>query len=913
MVSLFFGNTYLEFLAPIVTLCFLTGYFFLNRAGYYSIAVLLTILTMSAGLIEAAIPDHQPNEIYILDSLVLSVLISSIFLKIRFAAGLTVLHLIAILIFTFIVPNVSVSDLLTGPLIFNALISMAIIIVSHYRNQLEASRQTEILEKEQRFRALIENSSDITVVINALGEILYGSPSIQRILGYLPENLVNRVAFDFVHPEDTDLMAQVLGKSLENPKVPQYVASMRALPSDGTILNFELIVNNLLADPIVNGIIVNARDITERVQAESELYKSRHFLERVIEATPDLIYVYDYITRTNLYTNRTLTEMLGYTTEQVQQIEDNFLPPLLYPGDFTKLENSAIQMKQSKDGEVVETEFRIRDNAGEWHWLLARAVVFNRGPDGVPISSLGLTHDITLRKQAETALAAEKERLKVTLQSIADGVITTDNHGQAVLLNRVAEKLTGWTQTQVSKLPVEEFLQLIEETSDTVVENPVRKVLETGLIVEPVKLCRLIARDGRQYVIKTNAAPIHDSFTGQNIGVVLVFWDETERHQLQEQLQTRQKLESLGVLAGGIAHDFNNILTVMIGRINIAVTQLKAGDTTDLMEDLTEVEKAIFRAKDLTQQLMTFAKGGNLIKTAVSLPTLLKASVEFVLHGTNTRSQFTIAENLWTVEIDQNQISQVISNIVINAAQSMPEGGVISLSADNIPLRLLDPTLPLQEADYVRVRIKDEGTGIPPDMLNRIFDPYFTTKTSGNGLGLAMCYSIIRQHNGHISVTSEVGKGTTFAIYLPITVNLPETTSPPENHLIAGNGRLLILDDDTRILTFLGKGLRQSGYEVDSCDNGPATIALYRQKLDEGYPYDLVIMDLTISGGIGAKEVIAHLHEIDPSVKALVCSGYAYDPVMVDYQNYGFRGAVSKPFRFNDLTRKINEILNTPL
>jgi PAS domain S-box-containing protein len=524
--------------------------------------------------------------------------------------------------------------------------------------------------------------------------------------------------------------------------------------------------------------------------------------------------------------------------------------------------------------------------------------------------------DISERKRAEIALAAEKERLAVTLQSIGDGVITTDIQGRVVLLNRVAETLTGWSQAEAAGRSLEEVFRIVAAKTNTSIENPVRKVLDTDAIVELSNHTELISKDGARYTLVDTGAPIRDYATGQTTGVVLVFRDMTVQEKMAQELQRAQKMESLAVLAGGIAHDFNNILMAMVGYINLSATRLEQGDTEGLSESLLEVENAAFRAKDLTQQLLTFAKTGTPLKKAASLENLLQESAQFILHGSNVSCQFNFPLGLWAVEIDQGQISQVVNNLVINAVHAMPQGGKLNISVENLPLPRLDPTLPLPKKDYVCIKVQDEGLGIPPDHINHIFEPYYTTKQKGNGLGLAMTFSIVQQHEGFITVESEIGRGTTFIVYLPASANRSQLIAPSKAKPVSstlslkGSGRLLVLDDDRRILTFLKKSLTHYGYTVDLVENGLDAIEQYRQAFFSSDPYALVLMDLTIVGGIGAKEVIASLRQFDPYIKAIVTSGYASDPTIVHYQDYGFSTSITKPFRFSELAQKIKDILD---
>jgi CheY-like chemotaxis protein len=377
---------------------------------------------------------------------------------------------------------------------------------------------------------------------------------------------------------------------------------------------------------------------------------------------------------------------------------------------------------------------------------------------------------------------------------------------------------------------------------------------------------------------------------------------------MQEELQKAEKLESLGTLAGGIAHDFNNALMAILGNISFVKSEVERGG--DLFESLAEAENAVFRAKDLTAQLLTFSKGGSPIKKTGSLTGLIRDSVRYSLKKADVQSNFSIAEDLWPVEFDQAQIDQVIRNVATNAEQAMPDGGIVEVSAENVTLPgQSESGLPLFPGRYVKISIKDEGKGIPEDSISRIFDPFFTTKTKGSGLGLSVAYSIMNSHNGYIRALSQVGKGATFEIYLPAAgaVTGPEEAGPLPD--VTFRGSVLIMDDEEGVLHAAGSLFKRLGMVVQTARDGVGAIELYQQAKLEGHPFDLVIMDLTIPGGMGGKEAIVKLLELDPSARAVVSSGYSNDPIMSDYSAYGFKGVLAKPYKIEQVIELLEKIL----
>ena len=519
---------------------------------------------------------------------------------------------------------------------------------------------------------------------------------------------------------------------------------------------------------------------------------------------------------------------------------------------------------------------------------------------------LHTTIEIALYKhKMERRLKESQQWLATTLKSIGDAVIATDSHGCVIFMNPVAEALTGWEQEDAAGNPLKTVFNIINEETGKQAEDPATKVLREGVVVGLANHTVLIAKDGTKRPIDDSGAPIGDD-KGNIIGVVLVFRDITEKRKREEELLKADKLESVGILAGGIAHDFNNVLASIIGNISLAKMHLKPG--SKIFDLLSAAETASMRARRLTGQLLTYAKGGAPVKETASIQRLIKESSLFVLQGSISGCEFSIAEDLWPVEADMGQISQIISNIVINANQAMPEGGIIRVAAENLVLEEKNE-MSVKPGRYIRISIKDQGTGIDEKHLSKIFDPYFTTKNEGSGLGLATAYSIIKKHNGHISVDSLLGAGTTFSIYLPASDKAIPVKE--EAALLTGEGKILLMDDDRMLREMANGMLEMLGYEVEFAENGAEAIEMYRKAKESEKPYDAVILDLTIPGGMGGKEAVKKLLELDPQLKAIVCSGYSDDPVMPNYREYGFKGMMAKPFDLQALGKVLNDVLNS--
>lgn len=528
--------------------------------------------------------------------------------------------------------------------------------------------------------------------------------------------------------------------------------------------------------------------------------------------------------------------------------------------------------------------------------------------------SLGLADRInTMRKQiaeshnklieTNTRLDEERELLFVTLKCIADGVISTNLHGKIFLMNAAAEQITGYAVSQAVSRDIREVFNPVSCTGS--MPDVMRLILENKGNVDLSREDLMILDGDIMRNISCNCSPIMNA-DNKIVGIVIVFCDITQKRKYEEEIIRSSKLDAISTLAGGIAHDFNNVLTAIVG--NVSLAKLKTEDPEFVSGILTDTESAAYRAKDLTQQLLTFSKGGAPIKAVSNIKDLLREVVYFHLSGSNVKVETDIEEDLWNASIDEGQMSQVIGNIVINAKQAMPEGGRIWVTAMNIVVAS-DDGLRVPEGQYLRISIRDEGCGIPPEHLGRIFDPFYTTKPEGNGLGLASSISVIKNHDGNVEVLSSPGQGAEFIIYLPATEEKPQEVSGQEALIARGSGRILFMDDEDFILKSISGLIRAFGYEVDCIHNGFEAVMAYRNAMVAGRPYDLVITDLTIPGSMGGKDTAQKLIEMDPKVKVIATSGYSNDPIMSSYRAYGFQDIIIKPYSLKTLSTVIARVL----
>jgi PAS domain S-box-containing protein len=508
------------------------------------------------------------------------------------------------------------------------------------------------------------------------------------------------------------------------------------------------------------------------------------------------------------------------------------------------------------------------------------------------------------RKKVEDALRDSEQRYRAIVEHAYDLIIETTSHGECQYVTPNCHRVLGYSAPD---LIGKNFFDFVHPEEQDALSESFQSHIQT--LQEMDMVCRLQTQDGEWRWVESHIHPFRTSI-GTVVGVI-VTRDITEQKRLEEERVRAVKLESVGLLAGGIAHDFNNILTSVFANIGLAKIMTAkqpspAGET--IVERLTAAEKACLRARDLTKQLLTFAKGGAPVKSTTSIASIITDTVQFALRGSDVRCATHLPDDLWPVEVDEGQISQVLQNLVINGDQAMPEGGTIAVEADNYAV-ISEGDLPLKPGKYVRVSVTDQGIGIPQAHLSKIFDPYFTTKQKGSGLGLATTYSIMKRHEGHISVLSSLGKGTCFTLYLPASPTMTAKNDESAETLFQGTGTVLVMDDEEEILDVLGKMLQHLGFSVDLAHDGQQAVTLYTRALQNETPYVAAILDLTIPGGMGGKETLRRIKDHHADAKVIVSSGYSNDPVMAHATQFGFSGFIAKPYNLVDLSKQLRRIL----
>ncbi len=762
--------------------------------------------------------------------------------------------------------------------------------------------ETELRRSEEKFRAFTENLQVMVYTYDSKGNFTYVNKKCEEFTGYTREELLGMNFTALLH-DDYKTVSITRADARRTKKIQGTSYDYKGVMKDGSYRWWELSGIVLDNDDESDGVTVlgNALDITARVESQLALQESEKKFRALFERSADPMLLLD---KDGFFdcNPATLKQLKAKNKAQISAHPGGLSPEFQPDGQFSRKKAAAMIEKAFKEG-FHRFEWLHRDFQGQNFWTDVSLTV-------VPFENRDIIftvwRNISAIKELEHLLRDEREQLLVTLRSIGDAVITTDLEHRVILMNRVAEKLTGWKQAEATGHNISEILTLINGDTGAPAPNPLDQAINNGIILELAENTILRSRDGQEFRVADSASPIRDE-KSNIIGGVLVFRDVTLREKMQSEVFKLRKLESVGRLAGGIAHDFNNLLTGIMGNIEISTLQLNP-EQTNIQKNLDKALSASRRAADLTHKLLTFAKGGEPIKATAAIDEIIKDSAEFSLMGSKIALSLAIPKNLWVAEVDSGQISQVIQNLVINAVQAMPDGGTIFIQCKNLDENVKELTeLPLPPGAYIKITVRDQGCGIDPELHEKIFDPFFTTKEEGSGLGLSVIHSIIKKHNGYIDVQSQPDLFTEFNIFLPaLGVMSPK---PPKKIVkfeprIAAPSRILVMDDEELVREILTEILTTAGYEVETVINGQQALEIYQQQ-----KFAAVIMDLTIPGGMGGRETIEFLKDYDPQIKAIVSSGYANDPIVAEYEKYGFCGFLNKPYIVEDLLKLLKKVL----
>lgn len=760
--------------------------------------------------------------------------------------------------------------------------------------------QTKAAESEERYRAAIENTRD-GILICSKDRVLFTNTSFCNMTDQTREHIYSVNPIMLFHKDDrSKLLSIVRSERNGTKKTPIFEARIRKGKKyfQGELSTVGIKYRDSHA------VFISIRELSERKEIEKELQENHDFLETLIENSPIGISVHDR-NGTLLMANeawrkiwrktkKDQLEKMNPRTELKMDDRDSYL------GDYIR----AVEEIYHKGGELYIPQLRLLNPYPEGTEWISQHFYALKALDGEVDKVVTLTADLTesFKTREELEVTGDKYRELSRNVPVAVYRSTTEPGGRILSANPEMFKMfriagvedLGNISVKELYVDIKRRRELIEKIQrDEIVENFEAELKKT---------------DGTTFLASISAKGIVGS-SGKIEYIEGIIRDITDQRKMEEDQQKIENLESIGNLAGGIAHDFNNLLMSIQGNISLIIS---GTDEKENHKRLLLAEAAIDDAADLARQLLTFSKGGVPVKKRVDLKNIVRTAAQFALRGSSILAEFDIDDNLDFVEIDVEQISQVIKNIVLNSIQAMPDGGIVKITCRNV--EILEDENNLKTGSYVLTSIKDLGEGISSENLSKIFNPYFTTKPGGTGLGLSMCYSIISRHSGTIRVFSEQGKGAEFAVYLPIAsgvfIEEAETEDIENQEPVEDSMHILVMDDNPGIRDVLTGMLEILGHSVEECENGAEAISLYKKQMSCGKPFDIVIMDLTIPGGMGGEEVIKYLREIDPEIKAIVSTGYSNNPVISNFSDYGFSGRLTKPFKILTLKREIRSVLS---
>jgi PAS domain S-box-containing protein len=751
--------------------------------------------------------------------------------------------------------------------------------VTSFRDITEQDKAEKALAgSEERFRKLFAEMIDgfalHRIVCDAEGRAVdYVTLEVNRayesFLGVSRDAVVGRKVSEFLSPEELSRWLGIFGPvaltgasthyEMYSPQYGKYFQGTAYSPERG-----------MFAVTFTN--VSERRKSVEALIASENQFQSvfRYSGAGMVIVSVDLMF---------LQVNEAFARMLGYTEEEL--LGKSF-HEVTFPDDLS-VGFDLIQELLGGKREMFHMEKRYLGKGGHVTWGLVSCTLI-RESNGAPRHFVTQIVDITERKLAEEALRKSEQTYRLLVDSIPDTTIhVVDRDMRQIVVGGSTKAFPGEIAAFYQPLFLKAFGG---ESTSTELQHE-------GSIYS-CQVLPIVDDQGRIFAATSIAK-----------NITLSRHADREKLAMDQSLLQMQKLESLGILAGGIAHDFNNILLGVFGYTDMARNATK---DTAVSEFLSQAMESMERAKGLTQQLLTFSKGGTPVRRITPISTLVTETCQFALHGSNVACTFEIPGNLWPCTIDKGQVGQVIQNLVINAVQSMPLGGVIEVGACNVTLGEKEHPA-LKAGCYVCVSFTDHGTGIPPEMLPRIFDPFFTTKAQGHGLGLAISHSIIIRHEGAITAESEMGKGSTFSLHLPAARGADLESDREEEVCHRGAGSILVMDDEAPVRKLIAKMLESSGYTVTCASNGKETLACFRESVRRGAPFTAVILDLTIPGGMGGKEVAEELRKLNAETPVFVASGYADDLILARPREFGVTASISKPFRRAELMQMLERHL----
>jgi len=738
---------------------------------------------------------------------------------------------------------------------------------------------------------VLDSLPGILLIIDESERLVRWNANLAYVTGYTAREIKVMSPLDFFDERDRPLISEGILNALLRD---QFSVEGRLLTSEDDEVPYLFTMSRVELDGIAH-LVAMGVDIGDRKAAEDQLAYQAQLLadvsDAVVSSEP---FDRNFLIRS---WNKGAERVYGWTAaEAIGRPYGDLLRP-----EYNGVPRSEVIAKFESVGRFEgEVMHRRKDGSRVDIWT---SVARLTSPAGEPIGVVAVNRDITALKRAREAVAESEQQYRHLVEDMQDVVYALDEAGVVTYISPRVEVHTGWVPDDIIGRNFLEFVH--PDDRDEMIEHYSQQLLGARLEGE----FRIIDKRGDTHWVRSSSRAIEQ--TGAITGVRGVLVDITDRKRIEEENLRIAKIESLAVLAGGVAHDFNSILTSVTANLSIAAEEAVAGE--DVSRSIAEARRAAAMAKSLTQRLLSLSKGGAPVKQVILIGETVAESARFALSGATSRLELRIARGVWPVEADPSQIASMVENLVLNADQAMGEGGTVTVVLENVgPPPVEDGRRPSFPPDRsIRLTVSDGGCGIPEADLQRIFDPYFTTKEHGSGLGLASVHTVVSRHGGRISVSSEVGEGTTFTVTLPAATGTVTRSSAPPRPIAAAGERVLVMDDDKLVQSSAERALTRLGYDVEIAADGDAAIGKYVEALGSGRRFDLVIMDLVIPGGIGGKEVVQRLLEIDPGVRAIVSSGYSSDPVMSDHLEHGFRAAVAKPWDLAEISHRIREVLDS--
>jgi len=749
---------------------------------------------------------------------------------------------------------------------------------------------------DQRIAALVDSRQFGLFDLNFGSKEIYYSPGWKKMLGFADDELPNTQStwIDLIHPEDSDA-APHQSVRRKPDEIRSFNLEFRMRCRDGSYKWLQSGgIQKFDGDGKLDRVIGLHIDIQERKDLEEESIQNEDRLFAFLNHTDRGFFDLDFLEGTAFFSS-TWRKQLGYSERELDLTPKGFLE-LLPPGDAVS-GLDAFFADPELNRPNLNKRYRLRHKDGHWENFDVHITrITNRAKDLVRVIGL----QTAPKKNADGYEQSTAAPILAALDAIAEGVIVTDSESRILYANAKAESLTGTSPGTAKGQQLDQVFNCVHRETRQRTEGLVDQVLTSRESIPVTDQFSLEFADGTERPITLTCQMVNNE--GQDLfGAALVFRDPSEMNLTPEEVITCNRMEALGNLAGGIAHDFNMIMAGILGGISLAKDKKE-------FEPLEAAEKGCLRARELTRQMLSFAKAGNAGKKVQRIDGLIRDCVALATSGSSKKVVTYVPNDLRSARIDAAQISQVIQNLVINALHATEEGDRIEVGAENIVLgdrEIKD----LPAGEFIRIAVGDSGTGIPAENLSRIFTPFFSTRDDATGLGLAMVKTIIEKHDGAVTVESTEGRGAVFSLYIP---GVEESSEDGDNDGITvkfGTGRILVMDDDQDICEVAAGMLEILGYECELAKNGEEAIAMYRKFHNVNRPYDAVILDLTIVGGMGGEEALTQLKAIDENVRAIVSSGYNTDETETDYLAKGFTGVLSKPYRSADLGRVLKSVL----